>query len=271
MKIIRYQDPNGRICHGVENERSSYFRAEGDLFAGLQATREAAQVAKLLAPLVPHTIWCIGLNYQNHAAEAGMTLPEFPVVFAKAQNSIQNPGDPILLPAGEYSTQVDYECELVVIIGKKCKNVSRGRALEYVAGYTCGNDVSARDWQLKWGGTQWCRGKGFDTFAPLGPCLATPETIPDPNALRIQTLLNGQIMQDWNTNDMVFSVPALIEFLSRSTTLFPGTAIFTGTPQGVGMAQTPPRWLRNGDEVSIVIEKIGALTNPVGLEPPAAT
>ena len=153
--------------------------------------------------------------------------------------------------------------ELVVIIGKACKDVTREHAFEYVAGYTCGNDVSARDWQLKKGGSQWCRGKSFDTFAPLGPCLVTPESIPDPSNLGIQTKVNGRVMQDGNTRDMVRDVPALIEFLSQSTTLLPGTAIFTGTPHGVGMAQNPPLWLKDGDEVSIIIEKIGTLTNTV--------
>lgn len=190
-------------------------------------------------------------------------MPEYPVIFAKGINAMQNPGDAIVLPAGGYSSEVDYECELVVVIGKACKNVKRTEALNYVAGYTCGNDVSARDWQLKRGGSQWSRGKSFDTFAPIGPCLVTRDELADPSGLRIQTVLNGRVMQDANTRDMIFDVPVLIEFLSRSTTLLPGTLIFTGTPQGVGMAQTPPRWLRAGDEVSVVIERIGTLTNPV--------
>jgi 2-keto-4-pentenoate hydratase/2-oxohepta-3-ene-1,7-dioic acid hydratase in catechol pathway len=141
--------------------------------------------------------------------------------------------------------------------------VSREHALEYGAGYTCGNDVSARDWQLKKGGSQWCRGKSFDTFAPIGPCLVTPASIPDTSGLAIQTTVNGRVLQDGSTRDMVRDVPALIEFLSQSTTLLPGTAIFTGTPHGVGMAQKPPLWLKDGDEVSITIEKIGTLTNTV--------
>jgi len=130
-------------------------------------------------------------------------------------------------------------------------------------GYTCGNDVSARDWQKKWGGGQWSRGKSFDTFAPLGPCLVTPDEIPNPDALNIKTLVNGETVQDCNTSDMIFDVPTLIEFLSGSTTLSPGTVIMTGTPHGVGMAQNPPRWLQDGDVVTVEIEKIGALTNPV--------
>jgi 2-keto-4-pentenoate hydratase/2-oxohepta-3-ene-1,7-dioic acid hydratase in catechol pathway len=158
---------------------------------------------------------------------------------------------------------VDYECELAVVIGRACKNVSRENALEYVLGYTCANDVSARDWQIARGGGQWCRGKSFDTFSPLGPCIVTTDEIPNPNALGIRTLLNGEPVQDWNTNDMIFDVPEIISFMSGSSTLLPGTVILTGTPHGVGMAAKPPRWLREGDEVTIEIEGIGALTNPV--------
>jgi 2-keto-4-pentenoate hydratase/2-oxohepta-3-ene-1,7-dioic acid hydratase in catechol pathway len=156
---------------------------------------------------------------------------------------------------------------LAVVIGKACKNVRREEALSYVLGYTCGNDVSARDWQKQFGGSQWCRGKTFDTFCPLGPTLVTADEIPDPNALQVKTVLNGQVMQDWNTNDMIFDVPTLIEFLSGSTTLQPGTVILTGTPHGVGMARKPPVFLRDGDEISIEIDSIGTLTNPVRDEP----
>jgi 2-keto-4-pentenoate hydratase/2-oxohepta-3-ene-1,7-dioic acid hydratase in catechol pathway len=266
MKIIRYADPQGKIHYGRERPDGSRLRIEGDIFDGFAVTKDPAQVAELLAPVAPPAIWCIGQNYRQHAKEVGATLSEFPVVFIKGVNSVQRPGGPVRLPANAYSTEVDYECELVVVIGKTCKSAKRERALEYVAGYTCGNDVSARDWQLKWGGSQWCRGKSFDTFAPLGPCLVTPESLPDPAGLRIQTILNGTVMQDSMTSDMIFDVPTLIEFLSRGTTLLPGTAIFTGTPQGVGMACNPPRWLVKGDEVSVVIEKIGTLTNRVYAE-----
>lgn len=195
-----------------------------------------------------------------------MKPPEFPVLFAKGLNTLQHPGDPILIPTALPSHEVDYECELAVVIGRAGKNVKRAQALDHVLGYTCANDVSARDWQLKKGGGQWTRGKFFDTFCPLGPCLVTPDEIPDPNALRIRTVLNGDTVQDWNTQDMIFDVPALIEFLSASTTLLPGTVILTGTPHGVGMAAKPPRWLRPGDRVTIEIERIGQLTNPVALE-----
>ena len=163
------------------------------------------------------------------------------MLFIKGLNSLQNPGDPIFIPTRLRSEEVDYECELAVVIGRPCKNVSRKRALDYVFGYTCANDVSARDWQKRKGGSQWCRGKSFDSFCPLGPCLVTPEEIPDPNALSIRTILNDTIVQDANTNDMIFDVPSIIEFLSGSTTLPAGTTILTGTPHGVGMAANPPR------------------------------
>jgi 2-keto-4-pentenoate hydratase/2-oxohepta-3-ene-1,7-dioic acid hydratase in catechol pathway len=263
MKIIRYEDAQGKIGYAAADGDGTCFELSGDIFGKFQRTERKADVARLLSPIVPTAIWCIGLNYRRHAQEAGLAIPEHPVLFAKGVNSVQDPGAPILIPTSARSHEVDYECELVVVIGKRCKNVSREGALEFVLGYTCGNDVSARDWQLKLGGTQWCRGKSFDTFAPLGPCLVTRDTIPDPNSLAIATLLNGEAMQQWNTDDMIFDVATLVSFLSQSTTLMPGTVIFTGTPHGIGMAQKPPRWLRAGDEVSIVIDRIGTLTNPV--------
>jgi 2-keto-4-pentenoate hydratase/2-oxohepta-3-ene-1,7-dioic acid hydratase in catechol pathway len=266
MKLIRYEDGAGKIHYARENADGAYLRLQGDPFGTLTETGEPAQVRRRLAPVMPTMIWCIGLNYKMHGSEVEMKLPEYPVVFAKGPNAVQHPDEPILLPLVGKSEEVDYEAELVVIIGKACRNVSRARALDYVLGYTCGNDVSARDWQLKMGGGQWCRGKTFDTFAPLGPCLVTPQSIPDPSGLRLQTTVNGKTLQDSNTREMIFDVPTLIEFLSKSATLLPGTAIFTGTPQGVGMAQKPPIWLKDGDSVSVIIEKIGKLTNPVRTE-----
>jgi len=263
MKIIRYEDASGAIHYGVEKPDGSRFRIVGDLFGKFEVTHENANVRKILAPVVPPMIWCIGQNYRKHAEEIGMAPPEFPVVFAKGVNTLLAPGDMIRLPERAKSEEVDYEAELVVVIGKECKDVSRERALDYVVGYTCGNDVSARDWQLKKGGSQWCRGKSFDTFAPIGPCLVTPDELGNPNALQIQTTLNGRTVQDASTNDMIFDVPAVIEFLSQSTTLLPGTLIFTGTPQGVGMGRKPPLWLKDGDEVCVTIEKIGKLGNRV--------
>ena len=263
MKIIRYQDSRGLTHYGAQQPDGSGLRIEGDLFGAYEMTRDVADVRKLLAPVSPPTFFCIGLNYRRHAEESGAKIPVNPILFMKGPNAVQNPGDPILIPTALASHEVDYECELAVVIGRACKNVSRENALEYVLGYTCANDVSARDWQIKWGGSQWCRGKTFDTFAPLGPYLVTTDEIPDPNTLSIRTVLNGEVMQDWNTSDMIFDVPTLIAFLSGSTTLTPGTVILTGTPHGVGMAMKPPRWLKPGDSVTIEIERIGALTNPV--------
>jgi 2-keto-4-pentenoate hydratase/2-oxohepta-3-ene-1,7-dioic acid hydratase in catechol pathway len=235
----------------------------GDVFGKFSVGGKSVTIGKLLAPIVPSCFLCIGLNYRRHAEECKATLPPFPVLFMKTGNAVQNPGDPIELPGHLRSDEVDYECELAVVIGRKCKNVSRDKALDYVLGYTCANDVSARDWQGKWGGSQWCRGKTFDTFAPLGPCLVTPDDIPNPNALKIKLDIDGEVLQDWNTDDMIFDVPTLIEFLSGSTTLLPGMVILTGTPQGVGVARNPQRFMKPGDVVTVAIEKIGSLTNPV--------
>lgn len=262
MKIIRYRNAQGEIRFAAQ-QTDGTFDLEGDLFDEYSISQRPAQIDKLLAPIVPPAILCIGLNYRQHAAETGAKIPDVPILFIKNPGALQNPNDPILLPRHLRSDEVDYECELAVVVSKECKNVSREQALDYVLGYTCGNDVSARDWQKKWGGGQWSRGKSFDTFAPLGPCLVTPDEIPNPDALNIKTLVNGETVQDCNTSDMIFDVPALIEFLSGSTTLSPGTVILTGTPHGVGMARNPPRWLQNGDVVTVEIEKIGALTNPV--------
>lgn len=270
MRMIRCQDEQGRIGFAAEQEDGSALRIEGDAFGDFRVTDEPVRVAKKLAPVAPSTILCIGLNYRRHAEESGANLPQYPVLFMKGTNAVQNPGDPILLPEFLRCDEVDYEGELAVVIGKPCKNATRENALDFVLGYTCANDVSARDWQIQRGGGQWCRGKTFDTFVPLGPRLVTADEIPNPNALRLRTVVTGQVMQDWNTGDMIFDVPALIEFLSGSTTLLPGTVILTGTPHGVGMARKPPRWLEPGDTVTVEIEGIGSLENPVEREAASA-
>jgi len=266
MKIIRYQTPDDQTHFGRLLESGQAERLSGDLYSGLSPTGTHDTIKKLLAPLEPTAILCIGLNYRHHAAESGAKTPQMPILFVKGTNTLQHPGDPIEIPTKMASHEVDYECELAVVIGRPCKNVRKEDALDYVLGYTCANDVSARDWQLKMGGGQWCRGKFFDTFCPLGPVLVTTDDIPDPNQLGIRTILNGETVQDWNTDDMIFNVPTLIEFLSGSTTLLPGTVILTGTPHGVGMAAKPPRWLKPGDEITIEIDNIGRLTNPVATE-----
>ena len=263
MKLIRYQDASGSIHFASMQPDGQALRIDGHPLENWTQTKEVAKVAKILAPIEPRDILCIGLNYRKHAAEGGQAIPDFPVLFMKNSGTLQNPGDPIVLPRKLASDSVDYECELAVVIAKECHNVPKEHALDYVLGYTCANDVSARDWQMKYGGSQWCRGKTFATFCPLGPVLVTRDEIPNPNALGIKTVLNGQVMQDWNTNDMIFDVPTLIEFLSSSSRLAPGTVILTGTPHGVGGARKPPVFLKHGDTVTIEIEKIGSLTNPV--------
>ena len=263
MKIIRYQSKSGQIGYAVEQSDGAPKQIEGDIYGKFSVTDRPADVKKILAPVAPTTIFCIGLNYRKHAEETKAKIPEFPVLFMKSPSAVTNPDDPIILPRHLKSDQVDYECELAVVIGKTCKNVSKADALKNVLGYTCANDVSARDWQKVYGGSQWCRGKTFDTFCPLGPRLVTPDEIPNPNGLKIKTIIDGESLQDWTTGDMIFDVPSLIAFLSGSTTLLPGTVILTGTPHGVGMARTPPKWLKAGDKVTIEVEKIGKLTNPV--------
>ncbi len=207
----------------------------------------------------PGKLICIGLNYKDHAAESKMAIPTSPVVFSKFSSSVIAPGEPVVLPPT--STQVDYEAELAVVIGRRAKNVSADRALDYVLGYTAVNDVSARDFQFADG--QWQRGKSCDTFAPMGQSIVTTDTIPDPHKLSIKLILNGQTMQDSNTDQLIFGVPRLIEFLSQTITLEPGDVIATGTPAGVGFARNPPVFLKPGDEMEVQIEGIGGLNNPV--------
>jgi 2-keto-4-pentenoate hydratase/2-oxohepta-3-ene-1,7-dioic acid hydratase in catechol pathway len=266
MRIIRFNDPQGETHLGIERGDGSAEVLAGSMFDtrhGLERTGKTARVDRLLVPVMPSNIFCIGLNYREHAREGGQQVPDNPVVFMKPTSSVCHPGDPIRIPAAcEHGPEVDYECELAVVIGREARDVARGEALRYVFGYTCANDVSARRWQ-RHNGTQWVRGKSFDTFCPLGPALVTAEEIPDPQRLAIKTILNGREMQSHTTADMIFPVAELIAFLSQDTTLLPGTVILTGTPQGVGVARKPPVWLKAGDEVVIEIERIGRLVNPV--------
>jgi 2-keto-4-pentenoate hydratase/2-oxohepta-3-ene-1,7-dioic acid hydratase in catechol pathway len=262
MKILRHMSPTGPAYAALQADGTAR-EISGDLYGAFRVTDRSVMPGKILAPISPVNILAIGLNYRRHAEEGGKGVPERPMLFIKATSSLQNPGDPIELPRKLRSDEVDYECELAVVIGRTCKNVPRARALEVVLGYTAANDVSSRDWQFRLNGGQFCQGKSFDTFCPLGPVLVTKDEIPDPNKLAIRTLVNGQTVQDWNTSDMVFDVPTLIEFLSASKTLLAGTVILTGTPHGVGYARKPPVYLKPGDTVTVEIEKIGALTNPV--------
>jgi 2-keto-4-pentenoate hydratase/2-oxohepta-3-ene-1,7-dioic acid hydratase in catechol pathway len=265
MRIARFES-GGKVYLGQVVDERSARRIEGDLFGSYRVTDQVLAVERLLAPVVPTDILCIGLNYREHAAESGSSIPKNPMLFIKGSNALNHPGAPILIP--KRSDQIDYECELAIIIGRDAKHVSRERAMDYVFGYTCANDVSSRDWQRDkdLGGGQFARGKSFDGFCPIGPWVVTKDEIPDPNNLRIRTLLNGQVMQDHSTGDMIFDVPALIESLSSTMTVRAGSVILTGTPQGVGFARKPPVWLREGDRVVVEIEKIGRLENPVARE-----
>ena len=265
MRIIRHLTPSGPAYAALQPDGTA-LALSGCPFAGggLPATGAPVAVGKLLSPVAPSNIIGIGLNYRGHAEEMGRPLPEFPMIFVKTTNTVQHPGDPIVLPrSANASHEVDYECELAIVIGRAAKNVPRERVYDYILGYTVANDISARDWQFKWGGGQFCQGKGFDTFCPLGPVLVTADEIPDPGQLAIRTVVNGEQRQNSNTSDLIFDVPALIAFLSASKTLQPGTVILTGTPSGVGAAYRPPRFLQPGNTISIEIENIGTLTNPV--------
>jgi 2-keto-4-pentenoate hydratase/2-oxohepta-3-ene-1,7-dioic acid hydratase in catechol pathway len=264
MRIARFQDPSGDIRFGIPLDDTQAQLLEGDLYDGPRETGQASPVVKWLAPVSPINIFGIGLNYRAHAEETGAPIPEHPVVFMKPTSAITNPGDPILLPVScDQGPEVDYEAELALVIGTTARDVPAERALDYVLGYTCANDISARRWQKHGGGGQWVRGKSFDGFCPLGPVLVTADEIPDPQSLGVQCLLNGKTMQNGNTGDMIFGVAELIARLSRDTTLLPGTLILTGTPPGVGFARNPPVFLADGDLVRVQIEHIGALENPV--------
>lgn len=210
----------------------------------------------------PSKIVCVGLNYRDHAEEQGTELPTAPLLFAKWPNALVGPGDPIVLPPE--SSQVDYEAELGVLIGRTARHVSEADALDHVHGYVCVNDVSARDLQFADG--QWTRGKSPDTFCPVGPEVVPAERVDDPQALAIRCVLNGNTMQDSSTSNMIFSVAEIIAYVSRTVTLEPGDLIATGTPAGVGVFRDPPVLLADGDEVTIEIEGLGALTNPVRKE-----
>ena len=260
MKIARFLS-GGKIESGVVVDHASARRIEGDLLGDYRVTDDVVPIERLLPPLVPTDILCIGVNYRAHAAETGSQVPQNPMLFIKASGTLNAPGGDIVLPRN--SAMVDYEAELAVVIGKSARHVSRERALDYVLGYTCANDVSARDWQRDkaLGGGQFARGKSFDTFCPLGPYLVTRDEIANPNALRVRCELNGQIMQDSTTADMIYDVPALIASLSETLTLRPGSVILTGTPEGVGMGRSPQVWLRDGDRVVVDVENVGRLEN----------
>lgn len=208
----------------------------------------------------PSKIICVGLNYHDHCREQGLDVPERPILFAKFPSAIVGPEDPITWPA-DATQKVDYEVELAVVIKRIARNISPDEAQHYIAGYTILNDVSARDVQSADG--QWVRAKSFDTFCPLGPYLVTPDEVGDPPQLDIRCRLNGEVMQDSNTRELIFDVPYLMAYISKTCTLLPGDIISTGTPGGVGVFREPPVFLKPGDVVELEIEKLGRLRNPV--------
>ncbi len=274
MKLIRFgaagkeqpgiQDASGKYldCSGFNEDWNEDFftnnglaRLEEWLDANQENLNEIPAGSRLGSPIArPSKIVCIGLNYRKHAIESGMAVPEVPIIFMKATSSLCGPFDNILIPKN--SVKTDWEVELAVVIGKRAKYVSKENAMDYVAGYCVHNDVSERDFQLHHGG-QWVKGKSADNFAPLGPVLVTKTEIEDPHNLRLWLKLNGKMLQDSNTSDLVFNIPELIEHLSQYMTLLPGDVISTGTPAGVGLGLTPPTYLKEGDVVELGIEGLG--------------
>ncbi|MEB2782387.1 fumarylacetoacetate hydrolase family protein [Algoriphagus sp. C2-6-M1] len=286
MKLIRFgaagkeqpgiQDASGKYldCSGFNEDWNEDFftnnglaRLEEWLDANQENLNEIPAGSRLGSPIArPSKIVCIGLNYRKHAIESGMAVPEVPIIFMKATSSLCGPFDNILIPKN--SVKTDWEVELAVVIGKRAKYVSKENAMDYVAGYCVHNDVSERDFQLHHGG-QWVKGKSADNFAPLGPVLVTKTEIEDPHNLRLWLKLNGKMLQDSNTSDLVFDIPELIEHLSQYMTLLPGDVISTGTPAGVGLGLTPPTYLKEGDVVELGIDGLG-VSKQIAINDPEA-
>ena len=256
----------GEISLRAVREAAAFVREQltaSDNSPGLEGIVYAMERVSLLSPVLhPSKVICLGLNYRAHAAEAGMAVPEYPVLFHKVAGSLIGHNQPIVVP--RISSKIDYEGELAIIIGRRGKYIAEDEALSHVAGYTVANDVSARDLQFRT--SQWTTGKMLDTFGPLGPALVTRDEVVDPNALSIKTTLNGQVMQDGNTVDMIFRVPFIVSYISEIVTLEPGDVILTGTPPGIGNTRMPQVFMKPGDTITVEIEGLGKLTNPVVAE-----
>jgi 2-keto-4-pentenoate hydratase/2-oxohepta-3-ene-1,7-dioic acid hydratase in catechol pathway len=261
LKIVRYSK-NETTFYGILKD-GKITTVSGSIFSGFREIDEHSLLkdVRLLPPVDPPNIIAIGLNYKSHAIETKMDFPPAPVIFIKTTNTLAGPDDTIILPKMA-PDEVDYEAELAIVIGKKAKNVKKEEAFEYVLGYTCAQDISARDCQIRLD-VQWARGKSFDTFCPIGPYI---ETEMDPDNARISLKLNDKVMQESNTGDLIFSCADLVSYLSRCMTLYPGTLILTGTPSGVGFTRKPPVFLRNSDRTEVEIENIGVLRNSVVAE-----
>ncbi|RDA91492.1 hypothetical protein CP533_4569, partial [Ophiocordyceps camponoti-saundersi (nom. inval.)] len=279
QRLIRFLGRDNRIYYGDAllppgvNDVAAATRAriiDGNIFAQHSVSDRAVDIRRLLPPLdASHvgTVRCLGLNYADHARETGMPKPKFPVLFYKPATALNGPTDPIPVPPmAQETVGLDYECELVIVIGKRCTNVAEEDALDCVLGYSVGNDFSHRDWQLHRGGGQWSLGKSFDGWAPFGPAIVSTDVIPDPQKLKIWTKVNGETLQDGTTADMIFGVKETIAFLSQGVTLMPGDVIFTGTPAGVGLGRSPQLSLKNGDVVEVGLERVGTCTNKVEFE-----
>lgn len=275
-RLIRFLAKDGRIYYGdailptgvTDLGKTTQARIiKGDIFGQHYVTDQIAGVRSILAPLArddARTVRCLGLNYEQHAKETNMPKPTYPILFIKPVTALTGPFDAIPVAALAQELEgLDYECELVAVIGKEAKDVPESKALDYVLGYAVGDDISHREWQLKRGGGQWSLGKGFDGWAPFGPGIVSSSIIKDPQALRIFTKVNGETVQDSSTTDMIFGVAETIAFLSQGTTLLPGDLIFTGTPQGVGAGRNPPLWLKDGDVVEVGLEGVGSCVNNV--------
>ncbi|MBN2376777.1 MAG: fumarylacetoacetate hydrolase family protein [Sedimentisphaerales bacterium] len=264
MRCVRFVGKDGQVRSGIVQQDDTVEVVRGEFWGDYEATGEICQLDQIgayLPPVDPPNIFAIGLNYREHARETGAQLPNAPLIFIKATTSLNAHQGEIELPKPA-PEEVDFEAELVVVIGKKAKCVSVDEAADYIFGYTCGNDVTARDCQKKID-KQWARAKSFDTFAPVGPMI---ETELNPTNLRIRSFLNGDCMQDSSTSDLIFGVFELVSYLSDNFTLRPGTLIFTGTPPGVGVARDPQVFLRSGDTIAVEVEGLGTLENRVVLE-----
>lgn len=270
MRLVTYEH-DGRAGVGIEVDGGVAPTAYDDLVAVIrdgvtpEPTGEPFQPDRLLVPVRPSKVLCCGINYKSHGAETAAALPQDPYFFAKLPTAVSGPGDPIVIPFPD--AKVDWEVEFAFVIGKHAKNVRAADAMDYVFGYTLLHDVSARvvqlDWTSRTQSTQIMLGKNPDGFSPIGPCIVTKDEIPDPGNVRIATYVNGVQKQDASTADWIFSIPTLIEFVTRLVTLEPGDVISTGTPDGIGYFRDPPEFLEPGDEVTIEAEGIGRLTNPV--------
>eukprot|EP00045_Choanoeca_perplexa_P019421 m.2804 g.2804 ORF g.2804 m.2804 type:complete len:292 (+) comp4099_c0_seq1:60-935(+) len=252
----------------IPNDMRVLLAGGADMMAKVKAAVEGKKVVverkniKVLAPITTsEKVVCIGMNYVDHCTEQNMPVPDEPVVFSKFASAISNPGDDII-KAPEVE-ELDFEVEMVIVVGKDCKRVAEADAMQYVAGYTVAHDVSARDWQLKKNGGQWLVGKSFDGYAPIGPAIVTPDELGDAHNLGIRCRLNGETVQDSNTNQLVFKTEAIIAWLTKFMTLKAGDLILTGTPPGVGCFRKPPLWLKDGDVVDCEIDGIGTITNVV--------